>query len=116
MNHKMNLQPSPFEMIRNGLKTIKLRLYDEKRRKIKAGDTILFTNTESGETLEVKVLDLYVFDSFETLYGQLPLLECGYTEEDISSASPEDMNIYYSRDMQEKYGVVGIKISAGRDK
>ena len=111
MTHAMQLQPSPFEMIRNGTKTIELRLFDEKKEKIRTGDTILFTNTESKETLEVKVLELLVFDSFETLYSRLPLLECGYTEEDIDTASPDDMNAYYPKEMQQKYGVVGIRVA-----
>ena len=111
MTHEMQLQPSPFEMIRDGTKTIELRLFDEKRRKIRIGDTISFTNTASKEVLRVKVLELSVFDSFETLYSRLPLSECGYAEEDIDTASPDDMNIYYPKEMQQKYGVVGIKIA-----
>ena len=111
MTHFMQLQPSPFEMIRNGTKTIELRLYDEKRRKIRIGDTISFTNTVSKEVLNVTVLELSVFDSFETLYRQLPLSACGYTEEELDTASPDDMNAYYSREMQQKYGVVGIRIA-----
>ena len=38
MTHNMQLQPIPFEMIKNGTKTIELRLCDEKRRKIQIGD------------------------------------------------------------------------------
>ena len=111
MTHTMQLQPVPFEMIRNGTKTIELRLYDEKRRKIQAGDDIVFVHTGSrSETIRVKVIDLFVFDSFAALYDTLPLLECGYTEDDIGTASPEDMDLYYSREEQRKYGVVGIKI------
>ena len=49
MIHKMNLNPEPFEMIRNGQKTIELRLNDEKRRMINVGDMIEFTQTETGE-------------------------------------------------------------------
>lgn len=41
---------------------------------------------------------------------ELSLLECGYTEADIETASPDDMNVYYSKDNQQKYGVVGIRI------
>ena len=111
MTHQMQLQPEPFGMIKSGVKTIELRLFDEKRRKIRIGDEILFTNTENGETLAVKVLDLSVFDSFEELYKALPLLKCGYTEEDIGSASPDDMDVYYPKDKQKKYGVVGITIA-----
>ncbi len=108
----MNLTPSPFNMIKNGTKTIELRLYDDKRRKIQTGDRIKFVNTEKNdETLEVEVIDLFVFDSFKTLYTELPLLECGYTEKDIGTASPNDMDLYYSKEKQQKYGVVGIKIA-----
>ncbi len=111
MTHTMQLQPSPFEMIRNGTKTIELRLFDEKRRKIRIGDTILFANTVSKEILTVKVLELYVFDSFETLYSQLPLTDCGYTKDDVDTASPEDMKAYYPEELQKQYGVVGIRVA-----
>ncbi len=110
--HIMNLNPSPFEMIRSGRKTIELRLYDEKRQDIKIGDTITFINTEdAADTLQVKVIDLHMFDSFEELYKNLPLLKCGYTREDVRSASPCDMELYYSKERQQQYGVVGIEIA-----
>ena len=54
----MKLHPAPFEMIKSGKKTIELRLYDEKRRKIKVGDEIIFTNTVNGETLNKTVKDI----------------------------------------------------------
>lgn len=111
-NHVMNLQPSPFAKIKSGIKTIELRLYDEKRQAISIGDTITFINTENNDdTLTVYVKELYIFKSFEELYRKLPLLECGYTGDTVANASPDDMNKYYSKEMQEKYGVVGIKIS-----
>ena len=108
--HHMKLRPSPFERIKSGEKTIELRLYDEKRREIRVGDGIVFENTESGETLERIVLALHRFDSFETLYKTLPLLRCGYTEEDVKDARPSDMEAYYSKEEQEKYGVLGIEL------
>ena len=52
-----------------------------------------------------------IFDSFVELYKSLPLLECGYTDANINIASPYDMEKYYSKEEQQKYGVVGIKIS-----
>ena len=111
-NHMMYLKPSPFKMIREGSKIIELRLYDEKRKLISVGDVITFTNTaDSSDTLCAKVIDLYIFHSFEELYNNLPLLECGYTKENIDTASPCDMEKYYSKEMQQQYGVVGIKLS-----
>lgn len=110
--HVMKLQPSPFEKIRAGKKTIELRLYDEKRQRISVGDLIKFVNTEQpAETILAEVDELFVFDTFETLYQTLPLTDCGYGIEELADASPKDMEQYYSKEEQSRYGVVGIKIS-----
>ena len=110
--HVMNLTPAPMQEIRTGNKAIELRLNDEKRKQISVGDTIKFINTEdSNDTLRVKVVDLFLFSSFAELYDNLPLLNCGYNEDNINTASPDDMEMYYSREKQNKYGVVGIEIS-----
>ena len=108
--HNMKLHPAPFEMIKKGEKTIELRLFDEKRQKIKAGDRIVFTNTATGETVGRTVLRLHRFQSFDKLYQSLSLLKCGYTAEDVDNAKPSDMEAYYSAAEQEKYGVVGIEL------
>ncbi len=110
--HIMRLTPDPMKNIREGSKTIELRLYDEKRQKISVGDKIKFVSTQDlTDSLCVIVEELFVFDSFEELYKTLPLTECGYCEENIDKASPQDMERYYSKKKQKKYGVVGIKIS-----
>lgn len=108
LTHELKLQPSPSEKISSGAKTIELRLYDEKHQKIRTGDDIIFTNTASGEKLRAGVKKLHLFDSFEDLYKTLPLLKCGYTEEELDTAHSDDMNQYYSAQKQQKYGVVGI--------
>lgn len=111
MKHYMNLNPEPFEMIRSGKKTIELRLNDEKRKALSVGDTIVFTNTEdSGMQISATVTALHKFRNFAELYDNLPLLKCGYTEKDIDIAKPEDMNVYYSKELEEKYGVLGIEL------
>ena len=111
MTHEMHLYKEPFEMIKNGSKTIELRLYDDKRKLIHVNDTIVFTSTENpNEKITAKVTALHVFDSFTTLYKNLPLLKCGYTPENIDNASPDDMNTFYSKSQQKKYGVLGIEI------
>ena len=97
MAHKMNLNPEPFAMIRSGQKTIELRLNDEKRQKIKVGDRIEFTQTETGECLIVQIIAIHRFDTFAELYQKLPLLKCGYTKA-------------YTPEQQAKYGVLGIEI------
>ena len=110
--HIMKLHPRPLPKLTDGSKTIELRLYDEKRQRISVGDTLRFVNTENGaEAVCVRVRDLFVFDSFEELYKHLPLMECGYSAEDIHTASPSDMEVYYSKEKQKQYGVIGIQIA-----
>ena len=109
--HHMNLHSEPYYAIESGKKDIELRLLDEKRQMIQVGDFIEFTNTENSECkLKVVVVALYRFPSFDKLYESLDLLRCGYTNENINRASPTDMDVYYSKEKQEKYGVVGIEI------
>ncbi|MGN0477764.1 MAG: ASCH domain-containing protein [Ruminococcus sp.] len=111
MTHNMKLNPEPFNMISSGQKTIELRLNDEKRQLINVGDKIVFTNTaDSEQKITAVVVDLHKFNSFEELYDTLPLLKCGYTEKDIIKANPKDMELYYSKEQQKKYGVLGIEI------
>lgn len=108
--HKMKLNSAPFTMIKSGEKTIELRLYDEKRQKIKVGDKILFTDNTTGETLNTTIVKLHRFDTFDELYKSLPLLKCGYVTESIDKATPADMEQYYPVEEQKKYGVVGIEL------
>ena len=108
MTHNMKLNAEPFERIKNGTKSIELRLYDKKRRKIKIGDTICFKGKAGTITTVVKAL--HIFRNFEELYAALPLDKCGYTADELATASPDDMLEYYSKEQIEKYGVVGIEI------
>ena len=107
----MRLNPKPFEMIKNGKKNIELRLYDTKRQLINIGDEIEFTElSDPARRICCKVLELHIFSSFKELYATLPLLKCGYTENDISTASPSDMELYYTPEQQQEHGVVGIEL------
>lgn len=109
--HPMNLHASPFAMIAEGRKTIELRLYDEKRQRIRVGDTIVFSNSRDPERqICAKVVKLHRFDSFAELYRVLPLEKCGYLPEETAAASPEDMEAYYTAEEQARYGVVGIEL------
>ena len=72
MLHKMKLNESPFERIKNGTKTIEFRLYDEKRQQIKIGDQIEFSKLpDLQEKLLVDVIDLYKEDTFEYLFRKV---------------------------------------------
>ena len=110
MTHTMRLHPEPFDAIKNGSKTIELRLNDEKRRLITIGDTIVFFCTEDERCLQVKVINLFAFKTFADLYNTLPLEKCGYRKENLASASFHDMYQYYTLEQEKCHGVLGIEI------
>ncbi|MBE6536776.1 MAG: ASCH domain-containing protein [Ruminococcaceae bacterium] len=111
MTHFMNLQPEPFELISNGTKTIELRLLDEKRKNIAVSDILIFKKkNDESNTISCTVKKLHVFNTFEELYRSLPLEKCGYLPHQVKNASAKDMEIYYSKETQKRYGVVGIEI------
>ena len=108
MKHEMGLQPKYFDYIKNGTKRIELRLFDEKRQRIRLGDTIEFTNPD-GEILAVKVVGLLRYGSFEDLFKDY----------DISILADESMtkrelldvlNGFYPLEKQHEMGVVGIRV------
>ena len=108
MTHKMKLQNNPFCKIKEGSKDIEMRLYDKKRKLIKIGDLIEFTNVITEEKINVKVIKLYLFDTFRELYNSFNKVRLGYKEDEF--AEPKDMEQYYSKEEIKQNGVVGIEI------
>lgn len=108
MIHKMKLRDKPFKSIKAGTKTIELRLYDEKRKLLNAGDVIEFTNIDTKEVIKVEILQLHRFNNFDDLYKHFNKVSMGYEVNEV--ANPSDMEEYYSKEEQQEYGVVGIEI------
>ena len=92
MKHYMHLNKEPFEKIKNGTKTIEMRVYDEKRRKMHQGDIIEIENRTTGEIMTVEIINMHVLSSFWDI------------------AKPEDMEQYYPREEIEENGVVAIEL------
>lgn len=106
--HQMKLRPAPFAAIQSGRKTLELRLNDEKRQKIKVGDTIVFTQTETGETLRAVVLSIRKYIDFEAMYAVEDPIAMGYGEGE--TVAPHDMSQYYEESEIKKYGTLAIEI------
>jgi ASC-1-like (ASCH) protein len=107
-SHVMKLQAYSFDKIRDGEKTIEVRLYDEKRREINLGDEIAFKREpEQTETVKTEVVGLLNYKSFEDLVEDFPASDFGYSDK------TELLNAIYSFYKKEdvaKYSVLGIKI------
>ena len=103
MIFRMKLQNEPFKQIKKEIKKIEIRLNNEKRKIFEINDYIEFTNITTLEIMFVKITNLYHFESFEKLFNNFDnsILGCG---------SYEEMYKYYSREEENKYGVLGIEI------
>lgn len=108
MIHEMRLNNETFNKIKEGTKTVELRLLDEKRKALRVGDKIIFTNRANNEKIDVLVTNLFKADSFEPIYEKYSKVAMGYNEED--DAKPEDMEEYYSKEEIKKYGCIAIEI------
>lgn len=110
MMHELKLNPEYFNFILNGTKRIEIRLNDEKRQNIKLGDKIkFFKEPDLEETFEVKVVGLLRYNSFEEMFKDYDisvLADASMTKEELISV----LNKFYTKDEQQKYGVLGIRI------
>ena len=108
MIHEMRLQSLPFMQIREGIKTVELRLFDEKRRRISVGDRIRFTSGD--ESLERRVIALHRHPSFAALLKTPLLAKCGFGECSPEAAARE-MRAYYTEEEERMLGVLGIELA-----
>ncbi len=106
----MNLVPSAFSKIADGIKTIELRLNDEKRQRINVEDTVVFNCSSTKDIITAQVSRLHKFCDFEELYKTLPLEKCGYTVAELDTAHYTDMERYYTKEQIKKYGALGIEL------
>ncbi len=110
MLHEMRLNPTYYDYIVKGTKRIEIRLYDEKRQKIKVGDTIKFSKLDNEDVFFLaKVMDLYIYDDIDDLLKNFDisiLLDSSFSKNDLKDI----FNSIYSKEEQNKYKVIGIKI------
>jgi ASC-1-like (ASCH) protein len=93
--HAMKLQREHFDHIADGSKIIEMRLYDEKRRKIRVGDTIEFTASDREEdTLRVRVQGLYVYPGFDELVEEFTPTELGFPKTARAKISDYMLRLY----------------------
>lgn len=110
MTYQYTLYNEPFQAIKDGYKTVEMRLYDEKRRLLRIGDHIVFANRDNGETLEVIIQGLKRYKDFVELYDAYPDKRViGYAPGE--TADPKDMLRYYGQDLIDKWGALAIEIS-----
>ena len=104
----IHLDSDIFEIVKNGTKTIELRLYDEKRRKLKVGDTLVFLKRPDDiEQIKTKITNLEVYKNFKELIKHYEMKEL-YLESYTKEMFLEELKRFYTEEDQEKYGVLAI--------
>jgi len=107
--HEMKLQSEFFDYILNGSKRIELRLFDDKRKCIKLGDTIkFFREPDLVDFFDVKVIGLLNYDSFLNLINDFDIKVLASSSYD-SSRLLDVLESFYSKEAQSKDGVLGIR-------
>lgn len=106
-NHQLHLHSEPFEYIQSSKKTIESRLYDEKRRLYRVGDTLVFINRANSQHINATITRLFTERTFHDLFNN---------KHTNGKFSTDDVDIlldgiekYYSKDDQDKYSVLGIE-------
>lgn len=104
--HKMKLQPLSFDEIKAGRKTIEIRLLDDKRKLVKAGDNIVFyKNPNLDDNVKVRVEKIQKFKNFNELVNNVDVKLNGNiykTKKDWLS----DLRNFYPKEKEENLGVV----------
>ena len=110
MQHKIKLQPEYYSFILKGTKRIEIRLFDEKRQQIKIGDTIKFLKEpDLNESFTAKVIGLLRYNTFEDMFKDFDisiLSDKSMTKQELI----DSLEQFYTKDKQEQYGVLGIRI------
>ena len=73
---RMNLHPIPFGLIKEGSKTVELRLWDEKRKQLQIGDRIEFWSGD--ENILVEIVGFVLSDTIANLFTIISPKDCGF--------------------------------------
>lgn len=108
---EMKLHPSPYDLIRDGSKTVEIRLFDEKRASLSEGDLILFKKQPYlAEMLYRKIAKIRRFESEKEIFEAYSPKVLGYKEDDTAEAFIDSMKRYYTAEKIEKYGLCAIEL------
>ena len=104
--HHMKLATEPYYKMASGKKIIESRLFDEKRKQISIGDTIIFSKNDVPENnLTMVVQGALQYQTFKELFANHDPALFGEQSRDFLLTQIKQ---FYSNEDEMKYGVVGI--------
>ena len=109
MEMTIHLHKEVFDIVREGVKDVEIRVNDLKRRKLNVGDTLIFINRgDEDEKIKAKVTALVHFNDFAEVLDYYKM-ERLYLKETTKEEYLELMSKFYSDEEVKKYGVVAIE-------
>lgn len=104
----VHLHSDVFDIVKEGTKDIEVRINDEKRRKLKVGDTLIFLKRPlEDESIVKKVKALEYYKNFEELVEHYDMKRI-YLENYTKEMYLKEMERFYTQEEQDEYGVVAI--------
>ena len=105
-----------FEMIKNRDKKVEIRLNDEKRQQLKIGDELIFVRRgDDKQRIKTKVTALRHYKSFKEMVMFEPKNDIGFAFKTLDEII-ETYEGFYSKEEEEKYGVLAIKFKIIKEK
>lgn len=107
----MAITHNQFELIKNGTKTVEVRLNDAKRRQLRPGNRITFNDLTTGAQLRVQVTAIDHFARFAELYSAFSGLAVGAGVEDSVAKMTQDTYQHYTPQQEQANGVLAIHLT-----
>ena len=105
----VHLHKEVFDIVQDGIKDVEVRLNDEKRRKLSVGDRLVFISRENYiDKITAIVKKLVYFKDFVEVTNTYEMKRI-YLENTSLVEYLQLMSKFYSKEDQEKYGVVAIE-------
>ncbi|MDE6047014.1 MAG: hypothetical protein K2F56_00135 [Anaeroplasmataceae bacterium] len=112
----MHLCDAMFLAMKEGTKTVEVRLFDDKRKLVDIGDYVEFHNNDTY--MKMRVLDIRIEHTFKELFEcnidlrntslYYPPKLLGFSEEYTVDSLVKEMYKYYTKKQEEKYGVIAF--------
>lgn len=124
----MHLSDDMFEKMQEGTKTVEIRLFDEKRKKVDIGDYIEFRKqSNEEERIKMRVADLDIWETFEEAFGRsyyengkrvealrFSASSLGFSEAADVKELVAGMRKYYSKEQEREHGVIAFVLEKPR--
>lgn len=110
----MHVDARYFDLIKSGVKSIELRINDEKRQKFKEGDNFYIVKANGRlEIIKAKISELVYADSFIELFEKIDKRLAGFKNETELSCL-EKIYEFYSVEKEKECGVVAIRFEQSK--